>query len=102
MGNDYMIEEQTEVTTKLKEPPLFNVIFLNDDKTSVDFVVAVMVEVFGKTVVEAAHLTQMIHEEGSAVVATLPYEIAEQKGTEVIRIAKQNAFPLKIKIEPDE
>ena len=50
----------------------------------------------------AEELTQQIHQEDSAVVAVLPYEIAEQKGIEVSVMAKRNGFPLVVKLEADE
>ena len=43
-----------------------------------------------------------VHEEGSAVVAVLPYELAEQKGIEVTLLARNNGFPLQVKIEQDQ
>jgi ATP-dependent Clp protease adapter protein ClpS len=43
-----------------------------------------------------------IHEDGSAVVATLPYEMAEQKGIEVTLLARNNGFPLNVKLEVAE
>ena len=50
---------------------------------------------------EAAEaITMKIHEEGSAIVATLPYEMAEQKGVEVTLLARNNGFPLAVKLEP--
>ena len=49
----------------------------------------------------AEAITQRVHDEGSAVVATLPYELAEQKGIEVTLLARANGFPLQIKVEED-
>jgi ATP-dependent Clp protease adapter protein ClpS len=42
-----------------------------------------------------------VHQEGSAVVATLPFEMAEQKGIEVTMLARNNGFPLQVKLEPE-
>jgi ATP-dependent Clp protease adaptor protein ClpS len=51
---------------------------------------------------EAAHdITMKVHAEGSAIVAVLPYEMAEQKGVEVTQLARNNGFPLAVKLEPD-
>jgi ATP-dependent Clp protease adapter protein ClpS len=47
------------------------------------------------------HITQDIHSAGSAVVAVLPYEVAEQKGIEVTVHARTNNYPLQVKLEPD-
>jgi len=56
---------------------------------------------FNYTEETAEKITMDIHEAGSAVVAVLPYEIAEQKGIEVTVHARNNSFPLQIKLEPD-
>jgi ATP-dependent Clp protease adaptor protein ClpS len=93
---------QTNVRAKVdvKEPPMFRVIYLNDDKTSVDFVIASLVDHFAYNALDAEAITLTIHEQGSAVVAILPYEIAEQKGIEVTVSARSEGYPLQIKLEP--
>ena len=98
---------QTESKTRIKpseqikEPSLFRVIYLNDNTTTMEFVVESLVEHFDYTPETAEQITIDIHEEGSAVVAVLPYEIAEQKGIEVTMLARNNGFPLQVKIEQD-
>lgn len=87
---------------KLSEPPLYKVIYMNDDTTTMDFVVRSLVDHFNYTVDTAAHITTSIHDEGSAVVAVLPYEIAEQKGVEVTLDARSEGFPLQVKVEASE
>lgn len=93
---------RTTTATKLAPPPLFRVIYINDDKTSMEFVVASLVDYFGYNESDAHQLTLDIHEQGSAVVAVLPFEIAEQKGVEVTLQARANAYPLQIKLEPED
>jgi ATP-dependent Clp protease adaptor protein ClpS len=85
----------------LQEPPMFKVIYLNDDLTSMEFVVRSLVDHFNYTSDTAQNITVGIHEQGSAVVAVLPYEIAEQKGIEVTFDARQEGFPLQVKIESE-
>ena len=85
----------------LREPPLFKIIYLNDNKTSVDFVVESLIQHFEYTADTAVAITEDIHNSGSAVVAILPYEIAEQKGIEVTLDARSNDYPLQIKLEPE-
>ena len=92
----------TRVDVELTEPPLYKVIYLNDDGTPMDFVVETLIEFFDYTVETAAKITQDVHELGSAVVAVLPHEIAEQKGIEVTLCARNQRYPLQIKLEPDE
>ncbi len=97
----------TEINTKikpnvaLKEPPLFKIIYLNDDRTSMEFVVSSLIEYFNYNPDTATQITLDIHEKGSAVVAILPYEIAEQKGIEVTVSARSQGFPLQVKVEAE-
>ena len=84
---------------KIAEPPMFKVIYMNDDHTSMEFVVRSLIEHFDYTDVTAENITTSIHEGGSAIVAVLPYEIAEQKGIEVTLDARSEGFPLQVKIE---
>jgi len=76
---------------EFREPPLFKIIYLNDNKTSVDFVVESLIQHFEYTAETAVTITEDIHNAGSAIVAILPYEIAEQKGIEVTLDARSPA-----------
>jgi len=84
-----------------KEPKNFNVIYLNDDVTTFEFVVETLTSIFGYARDSAEALTTRVNDENSAVVATLPYEMAEQKGIEVTILARSHGFPLQIKIESE-
>jgi ATP-dependent Clp protease adaptor protein ClpS len=84
---------------KISEPGLYKVLYINDDVTTMEFVVATLVEYFNYTEDTAVDVTKLIHEKGSAVVAVLPYEIAEQKGVEVTLEARNLGYPLQVKIE---
>jgi ATP-dependent Clp protease adaptor protein ClpS len=66
-----------------------------------EFVVESLVEFFNYNTDTAHQITVDIHEEVSAVVAVLPYEIAEQKGIEVTLMARAQSYPLQIKLEAD-
>jgi ATP-dependent Clp protease adaptor protein ClpS len=92
---------QTTVNNSLKEPPMFKLIYLNDNQTSMEFVIDTLVNFFNYNPETALKITQDIHEIGSAVVAVLPYEIAEQKGIEITICARNNNYPLQIKLEPE-
>lgn len=98
-----MAKTDTLITIKpdvnLAEPPLFKVIYLNDEVTTMDFVVNSLIDYFNYTVDTAHDLTYNIHDQGSAVVAVLPYEIAEQRGIEVTLEARSQGYPLQVKIE---
>jgi ATP-dependent Clp protease adaptor protein ClpS len=98
---------KTEIKTTIKpnlslvEPPMFKIIYLNDEVTSMEFVVSTLIEYFNYTDVTAVHITENINSQGSAVVAVLPYEIAEQKGIEVTVSARSQGFPLQVKVEAE-
>ena len=98
---------QSDTATKIQvnhdvnEPPMFRVIYLNDNLTSAEFVVESLVSVFSYNNDTALQITENIHNEGSAVVAVLPYEIAEQKGVEVTMSARSQNYPLQLKLEPE-
>lgn len=98
---------KTETKIKIKpnlalvEPPLFKIIYINDDVTSMEFVVSSLIDYFNYNEDTASVITDNIHNEGSAVVAVLPYEIAEQKGIEVTLDARAQGFPLQVKVEAE-
>lgn len=91
--------EKIAVRNNITPPGLYKVIFINDDVTTMEFVIAVLVEIFSHSEEGALELTKSIHQEGAAVVAVLPYEIAEQKALEVTLMARNANFPLTVKIE---
>ena len=96
------VETKTKSKVDVTEPPMFKVIYINDDQTAMEFVVETLIEYFDYTNDQAEKITIDIHQAGSAVVAVLPYEIAEQKGIEITVQARANGFPLQIKLEPSE
>lgn len=98
-NNEAKTTQKIEIRDDLAPPSLYNVIFINDNVTTVDFVIAVLVELFDYSEQEALILTQKVHEEGAAVVAIYPYELAEQKALETTLMARNNSFPLMVKIE---
>jgi ATP-dependent Clp protease adaptor protein ClpS len=95
------IVEQTKINSEIKEPPMFKIIYLNDNVTTMEFVIDSLMNFFDYTADTAVQITQDINESGSAVVAVLPYEVAEQKGIEVTVCARSANMPLQIKLEPD-
>tara|TARA_Y100000389_G_C17013236_1_gene295228 strand:+ start:229 stop:534 length:306 start_codon:yes stop_codon:yes gene_type:complete len=96
------VKHKAKPDTLVKEPPMYKVIYVNDDETSMEFVVTSLVEYFDYTLQLANEKTVEVHEAGSASVAVLPYEIAEQKGVEVTLSARNSGYPLLIKIEPTD
>jgi ATP-dependent Clp protease adaptor protein ClpS len=92
---------KNQTSLNLAEPPMFKIIYLNDNATPMEFVIETLVGSFDYNEQTAVQITQDIHNSGSAVVAVLPYEIAEQKGIEVTVQARTQNYPLQIKLEPE-
>lgn len=95
------VRPRIEPKQNIPEPPQFRVIYINDETTTQEFVVETLQAIFGYDEGAAEALTMKVHEEGSAVVAVMPYEMAEQKGFEVSLLARTHGFPLQVKIEQD-
>jgi ATP-dependent Clp protease adaptor protein ClpS len=99
VNTEIVIDEKIKID--VKEPSLYKVIFLNDDKTPMEFVVSLLVELFKHTEKTATDITLQIHEQGSGVVGIYSYEIAEQKSLEATSLSRDNGFPLRIRVEED-
>ena len=95
------IEEELDLALELEEPKMFKVLLHNDDYTSMDFVVDVLMGIFHKTLAQAEQIMLQIHEEERAVCGVYSFEIAQTKAEQVKQRAKQNEFPLLATIEED-
>ncbi len=95
------IEEELETRLELEEPRMFKVLLHNDDYTSMDFVVDILMSIFHKNVLEAEKIMIQIHEKGIGVCGIYSFEIAQTKAEQVRQKAKQNEFPLLATIEED-
>ena len=84
---------------KLKRPPLYRVILLNDDYTPMEFVVLVLEQFFGMNREKATQIMLTVHTTGSAVVGIFPRDIAETKCEQVNLYAQENQHPLVSKVE---
>jgi len=87
--------KKIKTQAKIKKPEFYEVILLNDDFTTMEFVVKVLQLFFNMTKPKANKIMLKIHNDGSAVCGVYPYEVAETKVMEVINFAKQNEYPLK-------
>ncbi|MGE4518584.1 MAG: ATP-dependent Clp protease adaptor ClpS [Desulfobacteraceae bacterium] len=94
-------EQQTtsDVSEKIKEPPLYKVLLHNDDYTTMDFVVDVLITVFHKSEAEAEKIMLNVHKKGVGICGVYPYELAETKVETVTALAKNSGFPLKSTME---
>ena len=97
--------EEINIDEKIKkeivEPGKWNVIFMNDDTTPMDFVIELLIIVFKHSRESAEKVMLQVHEKGQAVVGTYTFEIAEQKTTEATQVARQQGFPLSIHMESE-
>lgn len=93
--------EESDVSTHhdIKEPSLYKVLLHNDDYTTMEFVVHVLMEVFHKSVEEATRIMLNVHERGIGVCGLYTYEVAETKVETVKRMARENKHPLKCTME---
>ena len=77
------------------EPTLYKVILLNDDYSTMDFVIHVLEDVFQKSPAEAYRIMMQVHQLGSGVAGIYPWEVAETKVDTVAGMAKQAGYPLR-------
>lgn len=97
--SDVMIDEKIKI--EITEPKRYKVLFLNDDKTPMEFVIELLMTVFKHSQETAEQITLTVHNEGSGVAGIYTYEIAEQKGVESTHLARQAGFPLQIKVDAE-
>ena len=91
-----------EITrTRVKLPNMYHVIFHNDDVTTMDFVVQVLISVFHKSAYDAEAIMLNVHHKGAAVVGTYTYDMAITRRQIAIEMAQAEGFPLKITIKPE-
>ena len=95
------IQGETREKTRIdiREPKHYRVIMHNDDFTSMDFVVEILVDIFHKDEIEAERLMMMVHESGRAAVGSYPYDIAVTKVQTAQARAKEAGFPFRMTVE---
>lgn len=93
---------QTRTKPKLKRPTLYKVLLHNDHYTTRDFVVAVLKEVFHKSESDAVRIMLHVHTQGIGVAGVYTYEVAETKVKLTEKLARDNEFPLRLSMEPEE
>ncbi|MEW5944201.1 MAG: ATP-dependent Clp protease adapter ClpS [Pseudomonadota bacterium] len=85
--------------SRLKPPPLFKVVLLNDDFTPMDFVVIVVQRFFSKNREQATQIMLQVHREGMGVCGVYPKDIAATKVEQVVAFARQHQHPLQCVME---
>ncbi len=92
---------ETLERTKTKKPVMYRVVMHNDDYTTQEFVVHVLIEFFRKDPTEAQHLMLKVHMSGRAIVGVYTRDIAETKIDKVTEYAREHGHPLMLTMEPD-
>ncbi|UCF93587.1 MAG: ATP-dependent Clp protease adapter ClpS [Desulfobacterales bacterium] len=90
---------ESQIRDELTEPPMYKVLLLNDDYTTMEFVVEVLRYVFHKSTEEATQIMLNIHRQGVGICGIYPYEVAETKVDTVDALAREKGFPLKCTME---
>ena len=90
---------ELEVETKVDRPPLFTVVFFNDDFTPMEFVVYVIQKFFGYDHAKSTEVMLQIHNKGKGYCGAFSQEIAETKSQQINQFSKENEHPLKTDIE---
>jgi ATP-dependent Clp protease adaptor protein ClpS len=96
---DGEILERTKQETK--KPELYKVVLLNDDYTTMDFVIEVLETIFNKQPAEAFRIMMMVHTQGKGLCGVYPHEVAETKVDAVMECARDHGFPLRAAMEPE-
>ncbi len=95
------VQGETREKTKIniQEPKHYNVMMHNDDFTSMEFVVDILIDIFHKGELEAEQLMLTVHERGRAIVGSYPYDIAVTKVLAASARAKEEGFPFRMTVE---
>jgi ATP-dependent Clp protease adaptor protein ClpS len=101
MKPEMMEGDLAEVRDEVTEPRLYKVLIHNDDFTTKDFVVELLVVVFNKSADEAARIMWQAHRHGTGLCGIYPFEVAETKVKVVTEAARENGFPLKLTLEEE-
>jgi ATP-dependent Clp protease adaptor protein ClpS len=97
------LEEEvlTEAEEEVEEPPMYRVLLHNDDYTTMEFVVEVLMYVFNKSVEDATRIMLNVHQIGIGVCGVYTYDVAETKVSTVEALARENGHPLKCTMEEE-
>ena len=98
---DFDTDVLTESEAKLQKPPLFKVLLHNDDFTTMEFVVFVLLTVFHKSEADAFYIMLKVHQEGVGIAGIYTYEIANMKAEKTMSLARSHEFPLLCTVEEE-
>ncbi|HXX54353.1 MAG TPA: ATP-dependent Clp protease adapter ClpS [Thermodesulfovibrionales bacterium] len=94
-------DRETKTEEEVKSPSLYKVFLLNDDYTTMDFVILILEEVFHKPSAEAAQIMLHVHKKGIGLCGVYTRDIAETRVTRVHELARQRGFPLMCTMEKE-
>jgi ATP-dependent Clp protease adaptor protein ClpS len=100
-NEDHEGDLATERQAKLEKVKRFKVVFHNDDYTTMEFVVLVLMKFFHKTETEATHIMLSVHHKGHGVAGVYTKDVAETKVAQVQDYAKEHDMPLRLTVEPE-
>jgi len=99
--NQEKIHEEVLLKDKVKPPSMYHVVMLNDDYTTMDFVIWILQEVFYKSASESQEIMLAVHTKGKCQVGTYTYDVAKSKVIQVKELAKKEGYPLTCDIRED-
>ena len=94
-------QNETIDTIEIKEPRMYKVLLLNDDYSSMEFVIKVLMQIFHHSFEKATEIMLSVHEQGKGLCGVYTYEIAETKVAHVRKMAKEEKFPLRAIMEEE-
>ena len=92
-------QELTREEIEAREPEEYRIYLINDDFTTIEFVISILIKVFHKNLMEATKLTMEVHRKGRGLAGVYPYDIAITKVQQVHAMARQRGFPLRCAME---
>ena len=93
-------EEVLERTRhETKKPDLYKVLLLNDDYTTMDFVIEILESIFHRSPAEAYRIMMQVHTQGSGIAGVYTHEVAETKVTDAVELARDAGYPLQAVME---
>ncbi|MBR4343802.1 MAG: ATP-dependent Clp protease adaptor ClpS [Lachnospiraceae bacterium] len=99
MATKDAVKERTD--TKTKEPKRYNVVMWNDDFTTMEFVVSILINIFHKDQATAEMLMLKVHRQGSAIVGQYSFDVASTKTRQAMERARKERFPFRMTVEEE-
>lgn len=99
MKEKTILKEETKI--KVKKPKMYGVYMYNDDYTTMEFVIDILIRFFNKTPSEATKIMLDVHKRGIGLAGVYPYDIAITKVSQVHKEARENGFPLKLSLKEE-